>query len=189
MKKTIAILLSVLILASFAGCAAEKTVSEPEETPSVAAAEPTEAPETSEAPEASEEVDTESSDPLDYISSTLVQSGYQVVDSKIGSGSTAFNVYVVSGYSTDVKHIQVSTDESTLLAALQGVNLVDGENAAWGYNVTTVDGLTADYDGKSEYWTILVYDADEDQFVSLETAVDATPVYPYSVFMFKMDKG
>ena len=195
MKKTIAILLSVLLLACVAGCAAEKSVSEPEETQSVAAAEPTEAPETSAAPEASEEVeesedaDTESSDPLDYINATLVQSGYQVVDSEIGSGSTAFNVYVVSGYSTDAKHIQVSTDESTLLAALQGVNLVDGENASWGYNITTVDGLTADYDGKSEYWTIFVYDADEDQFVSLETAVDATPIYPYSVFMFKMDKG
>ena len=75
------------------------------------------------------------------------------------------------------------------LAALQGVNLVDGENASWGYNITTVDGLTADYDGKSEYWSIYVYDADEDQFVSLETAVDATPIYAYSVFMFMMDNG
>ena len=112
-----------------------------------------------------------------------------MVDSEVGSGSTAFDIYVVSGYSTDAKHIHVSTDESTLLAALQGANLVDGETASWGYNVTTVDRLTADYNGKSEYWTIFVFDADEDQFVNLETAVDATPVSTDSAFLFKMDKG
>ena len=183
MKRTIAIVLSVLLLACVAGCAAEKSVSEPEATQSVAPAEPTEAPAVSEEPA------DESTSRIDSINATLVKSGYQVVDSEIGSGSTAFDVYVVSSYSTDAKHIIVSTNESTLLAALQGVNLVDGETVSWGYNITTVDGLTADYDGKSEYWSILVYDADEDQFVSLESAVDATPVSTNSTFMFMMDAG
>lgn len=83
-------------------------------------------------------------------------------------------------------HIRVSTNEDTLLAALLKENLISGENASWGYYITTVDGFTADYDGKSEYWNIFEFDSNTQQFSSLAEAVEATQVTTDSVFMFMM---
>ena len=182
MKKTIAILLGILLLSSLLGCAAEQTQSAKEEPQTIATTAPTDAPEATQAPAA------EPAGKQDVINATLTKSGYQVTDGQLGSGATGFDVYVVLGNSTDAKHYRVSTDESTLLAALQGVSLVAGENASWGYYITGVDGIAAD-ESKSEYWSIYEFSDSSEKFNALESAVDATQVSVDSAFMFILDEG
>lgn len=182
MKKTIAILLGILLLSSLFGCAAEKTQPAAEKPQMSTTAAPTDAPEATQAPAA------EPAGKQEVINATLTESGYQVTDGQLGSGATGFDVYVVSGNSTNAKHYRVNTDESTLLAALQGVSLVAGEDASWGYYITTVDGLAAD-ESKSEYWSIFEFDDSSEKFNSLESGVDATSVSADSAFMFILDEG
>ncbi|MEA5145778.1 MAG: hypothetical protein VB041_07070, partial [Candidatus Limiplasma sp.] len=90
---------------------------------------------------------------------TAEESGVQVTEKSIGEGATTFGVFVQLATTEDQATLyHVSTDETTLLAALTNVALVAGEEAAWGFNVTTVDGIQADYDNTGEYWSIFAYD-------------------------------
>ena len=76
MKKTITILLSILLLACVFGCATEAPASEPEATQPVAAAEPTEAPAANKTSEESEEAETEPSR-LDIINYSLTRAVFR----------------------------------------------------------------------------------------------------------------
>ena len=44
-----------------------------------------------------------------------------------------------------------------MLDALLEEGLVKGEDVSWGFNVTIVDGVKANYNRKGEYWSILEY--------------------------------
>ena len=73
---------------------------------------------------------------------TAEESGVQVTEKSIGEGATTFGVFVQLATTEDQATLyHVSTDETTLLAALTNVALVAGKEAAWGFNVTTVDGI------------------------------------------------
>ncbi len=193
MKKTFAIFLVSLMLICLAGCVTDKTEGLQAEPEATAVPTPTNTPEPTDkptpAPTATPKPTAEPTGKLDAIEDSLQDYGYQIVDNKIGSGATGFDIYVVSAYSLDIQHYRVSTDEETLLSALQGVNLVDGEEASWGYYITTVDGLTADYDGKQEYWSIFDYNDSTGKFRDLEASVSATKIAADSVYMFMMYTG
>ena len=51
----------------------------------------------------------------------------------------------------------ITTTETSVLDALLNAHLISGEEVAWGYNVTMVDGVVANYNAKGEYWVILEY--------------------------------
>lgn len=119
---------------------------------------------------------------------TAEESGVQVTEKSIGEGATTFGVFVQLATTEDQATLyHVSTDETTLLAALTNVALVAGEEAAWGFNVTTVEGIQADYDNKGEYWSIFAYD-DAEGYIPLETAIGDTPVAPDAFYLFYLNQ-
>ena len=115
-------------------------------------------------------------------------SSVQITEKTVGEGATTISVFVQLASTEDQATLySVKTDETTLLAALQKAELVAGEEVSWGFNVTTVAGVKADYDGKGEYWNILAYDETEG-FLPLETAIAATPITADSIFLFYLNQ-
>lgn len=73
----------------------------------------------------------------------------------LGQGATTFYV-TVQDMDQTVTKFRVSTDETNLGAALLGVGLVEGEQSEFGLYVTTVNGITADWDNEGTYWAFLI---------------------------------
>ncbi|MEA5014538.1 MAG: hypothetical protein VB099_08260 [Candidatus Limiplasma sp.] len=101
----------------------------------------------------------------------------------LGTGKTHITVMVGISVHDFPTYYEVYTDESTLLDALLAVDLVQGEEASWGFNVTTVGGITANYDDAGEYWEILHYVPDEGH-LPLETSIVDMPIKEGDVFTF-----
>ena len=57
----------------------------------------------------------------------------------------------------DHRKYTITTKETYVLDALLEANLIEGEDVSWGFNVTVVDGVKANYNRKGEYWSILEY--------------------------------
>ena len=99
----------------------------------------------------------------------------------IGEGNTEFAFEVVLEDGTTTLY-NVHTDEKTVGAALLGVNLIAGDDSEYGLDVTTVDGVTADYDKDGTYWAFYI----DGEYAS--TGVDSTDVVPGSTYSFKVEK-
>ena len=122
------------------------------------------------------------------LGSSLAEQTTPIEQKKIGEGATMIGIYVQEGYDDDtIVYYDVSTDEKNLLDALTKVALVAGEDASWGFNVTTVDGIKADYEGKGEYWSIWIYDDTEATFVPLETPVATTEIKTGDNYLFFLE--
>jgi len=50
----------------------------------------------------------------------------------------------------------VSTDETTVGAALLSVGLIDGDDSEWGLMVTHVNGLRADFNEDDAWWAFYI---------------------------------
>lgn len=116
------------------------------------------------------------------------EEGDGLPEKELGDGSTTLLVYVASGSVDTDALFFVYTDETNLLDALLGVGLIDGEEASWGFNVTTVNGKKADYDKNGEYWRIYRFDEEEEDWVSLETSLKNTPVQVGGIYGFEFCK-
>ena len=124
MKKLLALLLAALMLLCLAACT------------------PTETPETSGTPE------TSIADSLPV----LWQSATYKEDTTLGDGAKTLTVKVVAEGKTVT--FTVKTDADTLGAALTAVNLVEGEQGAYGLYIKKVNGILADYDVDATYWSL-----------------------------------
>ena len=113
------------------------------------------------------------------------EEGDELVEKELGDGALVVLIYVASGDPDTDALFFVNTDETNLLDALLGVGLIEGEAAPWGFNVTTVNGKKADYDKNGEYWRIHWFDEEEDAWVSLETALENTPVENLATYGFE----
>ncbi|MCL1845399.1 MAG: DUF4430 domain-containing protein [Defluviitaleaceae bacterium] len=72
---------------------------------------------------------------------------------EVGTGETIFTLVVDHG---EISTFRVSTDEETVGDALFALNLIDGEYGAFGLFVTTVNGITADFDEDGAWWAFWV---------------------------------
>ena len=70
----------------------------------------------------------------------------------VGEGAIAFELEVIAGEKSVT--LTVNTDESNLAAALLALDLVTGEDGAYGLYVKTVNGILADYDVDNTYWKL-----------------------------------
>lgn len=111
----------------------------------------------------------------------------EVTAKTIGEGATTFGV-VVDNAEDEPILFEVRTDEINLLDALLKAGLIEGETVSWGFNVTTVNGIKADYEGKEEFWSIFIYDAQEGGILNLETAIGKTPVADGDVYVFSLNQ-
>ena len=73
------------------------------------------------------------------------------------------------------------TDEDNIGAALLGVELIAGEDSAYGLYVKTVDGQEADYDKDGHYWAFYI----DGEYAM--TGVDSTPIEDGKAYAFKYE--
>lgn len=110
------------------------------------------------------ESSTEASDSLEVTSaentkeSSNDNSGDTISDSgvtEIGEGDTSFAFEVTMQDGTKAA-FNVHTNETTVGAALLGVDLIAGDDSEYGLYVTTVIGVTLDYNTDNAYWAFYI---------------------------------
>ena len=76
---------------------------------------------------------------------------------------------------------EIHTDQKTVGAALLEVNLIAGDESAYGLYVKTVNGVTVDYDKDGKYWAFYV----NGQYAA--TGVDSTDITDGAEYTFKVE--
>ena len=99
-------------------------------------------------------------------------------------GAKTITVEVIIG--EDVRSYSFTTNEDYLLDALLEKNFVQGEEVAWGFNVTIVDGVKANYNRKGEYWVVLEHNGDT--YVSLADSISTRRIRDGEHYAFEMMK-
>ncbi len=98
----------------------------------------------------------------------------------LGEGSTSFQFAVVDGEGKEIS-CTINTDEKLVGAALQALDILQGEAGPYGLYVKTVNGLTVDYDKDGKYWAF---------YVNGEygmTGVDVTEIEAGASYAFKVE--
>ena len=98
----------------------------------------------------------------------------------VGEGETSFSFSVTDADGNE-SLFEVHTDQTTVGAALQECNLIEGEESEYGLYVKTVNGITADYDTDGTYWAFYI----DGEYAS--TGVDQTDINPGSSYAFKVE--
>ena len=99
----------------------------------------------------------------------------------LGQGATAFTVEVTDAQGTKTD-FTVKTDEKTVGAALQALNIISGEESDYGLYIKEVIGITADYDTDGTYWAFYI----DGQYAA--TGVDMTDAQNGAVYGFAVEK-
>lgn len=73
----------------------------------------------------------------------------------LGQGQTEF-FFCVSDVEGKETYYSISTDKTTVGEALMELELIDGEEGAFGIYVKTVNGITLDYDKDGMYWAFYI---------------------------------
>lgn len=76
---------------------------------------------------------------------------------------------------------EISTNETTVGAALMAQGLIAGEDGPYGLYVKTVNGTTLDYDKDGKYWAFYV----NGEYGT--TGVDVTDIVPGTTYTFKAE--
>ena len=76
-------------------------------------------------------------------------------DCALGQGATQFELTVADAEGSEVV-FDISTDQSTVGAALQELELIEGEEGDYGLYVKSVNGIIADYDLNGTYWAFYI---------------------------------
>jgi predicted small lipoprotein YifL len=92
-----------------------------------------------------------------------------------GEGATSFYFTVKNTDGTVTKFI-IHTDKTTVGAALLELGLIAGDQSDWGLMVTTVNGITADWDTEQAYWAFYI----NGEYA--QTGVDSTDVVADAVY-------
>ena len=107
--------------------------------------------------------------------------GQEVSVNKLGEGKTQFNFTVVDKGGNETA-FDIHTDKTTVGDALLELNLIAGEEGAYGLYVKTVNGITADYDVDQTYWAFYV----NGDYAT--AGVDATDIEAGATYSFKVEK-
>ncbi len=102
-------------------------------------------------------------------------------DNVLGNGATIFDFVVVDGEGNETT-FEIHTDKTTVGDALLEVELIEGEEGAYGLYVKKVNGITADYDVDQTYWAFYINGE------MAMTGVDATNVEAGATYSFKVEK-
>ena len=98
-----------------------------------------------------------------------------------GEGNTVFYFNVIDKNGNTEK-FEIHTNETTVGAALMAIDLIQGEEGAYGLYVKVVNGITADYDVDQTYWEFCVGDE------SSITGVDLTNIQAGATYTFRVSK-
>ena len=99
-----------------------------------------------------------------------------------GEGSTAFQFQVTDLDGTTTNFL-IKTDKKTVGEALLELDLITGDNSAYGLYVKSVNGVTADYDKDHTYWAFYI------NGTYANSSVDATDIAADTVYAFVRTEG
>ena len=97
-------------------------------------------------------------------------------------GETEFEFEVINKEGETTLYL-VKTDKETVGDALLETELISGEESQYGLYVTTVDGLTLDYNADKYYWAFYV----DGQYA--EVGVDSMEVVPGAKYSFVAEQS
>lgn len=100
----------------------------------------------------------------------------------LGEGSTEFAFSVVDKDGNETV-FEIHTDKETVGEALLENELITGDESGYGLYVTTVNGITADYDKDGMYWAFYI----NGEYA--QTGVDSTPVEEGESYSFQIEKA
>ena len=108
------------------------------------------------------------------------EAGVQSEGGEVGEGAKQFGFTVTDadGNETD---FTVHTDKETVGEALEELGLIEGEEGEYGLYVTTVNGVTVDFDEDGKYWAFYV----NGEYA--QTGVDVTAIEEGASYMFKVE--
>lgn len=86
---------------------------------------------------------------------------------ELGEGATKFYFTAQDVDGTVTKYL-IHTDATTVGEALVALELIAGDESEWGLYVTTVNGISADWDNEKSYWAFYI----DGEYA--QTGVDAT---------------
>ena len=109
------------------------------------------------------------------------ENGDEILNNILGEGAVVFNFVVVDKDGNET-NFEIHTDKTTVGEALLELELIEGEESAYGLYVKTVNGITADYDVDQTYWAFYI-----DGEMAM-TGVDATDVEAGATYSFKVAK-
>ena len=87
----------------------------------------------------------------------------------MGEGATSFYL-TVKNVDNTVTRFQINTDAATVGEALLALELIAGDESEYGLYVTSVNGITADWDTEKAYWAFYI----DGEYA--QTGVDATEI-------------
>ena len=120
--------------------------------------------------------------PADDTTEASTEAGTTASDVTVkGEGATVFYFNVVDGEGNTQK-FEIHTDKTVVGEALLELELIAGDQGAYGLYVKTVNGITADYDVDGTYWAF--YIGNEYGM----TGVDLTEITPGATYAFKVSK-
>lgn len=99
---------------------------------------------------------------------------------KVGEGNTTFDFTIVDADGKQTK-FEVSTNKTIVGEALLELELIAGEEGAYGLYVKTVNGITLDYDTDGKYWAFYV------NGTYATSGVDTTEIVAGDSYSFKAE--
>lgn len=104
---------------------------------------------------------------------------------ELGAGDTHISIQVMPTIYHFPTYYEIYTDESNLLDALLGVDLIHGDRASWRLDEVTIDGTIADFEYDGEYWEITRYDKAKGH-IPIETDIGDMPIRNDDSFTFSL---
>ena len=114
-------------------------------------------------------------DATDIVAGTTYEMAKVISYTEKGEGATSFYFTVKDVDGTVTKFI-IHTNKTTVGAALLELGLIAGDESDWGLMVTTVNGITADWDTEKAYWAFYI----NGEYA--QTGVDSTEVVADAVY-------
>ena len=99
----------------------------------------------------------------------------------LGKGTKTFVFTVIDKDGLEA-NFEIHTDKETVGEALLELELIKGEDGAYGLYVTEVNGIIADYDVDKTYWAFYV----NDEYAT--SGVDTTAIEEGVSYAFKVEK-
>ena len=127
---------------------------------------------------AAPETTAAAADPVETTAAAQTDSTENAQESNVlGEGSTVFTLTVtdLDGKETS---FEIHTDKETVGEALLDAGLIAGEEGQYGLYVTTVNGITLDWDKDGKYWAFYI---DGEYATTSLDLTDITPGAAYSL--------
>lgn len=117
----------------------------------------------------------------DNVQNTEVQSVEEAQVTIVGEGAVQFAFTVVDKDGNETA-FEIHTDKEIVGEALLDLELIAGDDGAYGLYVKTVNGITADYDTDQTCWAFYV----DGEYAT--SGVDTTPIEEGKTYTFKVEK-